>query len=171
MERPKIGATEQIVEEVAKSGIKLVASLPDTWIADLIKAFDQDQRFTHVPVNREESAIGLCSGSFFSGVGSMALMGASGFMTCVYALTKINYTYQIPLLLLITLRGSMGDRAKYHVSNGLYLLPLMESISMPYTIIDSPKKISDISRAYDHSRVISRPVVVAMTRSVLRGDG
>ena len=171
MERPKIGVTKQIVEEVAKSGIKLVASLPDTWIADLIEAFDQDQRFTHVPVNREESAIGLCSGSFFSGVGSMALMGASGFMTCVYALTKINYTYQIPLLLLITLRGSMGDRAKYHVSNGLYLLPLMESISLPYTIIDNSKKISDISRAYDHSRVISRPVVVAMTRSVLRGDG
>lgn len=160
----------RIVEETAKCGIKLVASLPDTWISDLIEAFDKDDRFIHVPVNREESAIGLCSGAFFSGTGALALMGASGFMTCVYALTKINYTYQIPLLLLVTLRGGLGDRAKYHVSNGLYLKPLMDSISMPYTIVDSPEKVSVISTAYAHSRVISRPVVVGFTRGVLRGE-
>ena len=170
MAKAATGITTQIVEEVAKCGIQLVASLPDTWISDLIEAFDKDERFLHVPVNREESAIGLCSGAFFSGTGSLALMGASGFMTCVYALTKINYTYQIPLLLFVTLRGSMGDHAKYHVSNGLYLKPLMDSISMPYTVVDSPNKVSIISQAYTHSRVMSRPVVVGFTRSVLRGE-
>jgi hypothetical protein len=53
--------TSLIVEQLAESGIKLVASLPDEWIAPLIHAVDKDDRFTHVPVNREESAIGLCS--------------------------------------------------------------------------------------------------------------
>jgi sulfopyruvate decarboxylase alpha subunit len=162
--------TTQIVDEVARCQIRLVTSLPDTWIADLIAAFDQDERFVHVPVNREESAIGLCSGAFFSGTGALALMGASGLMTCIYALTKINYTYQIPLLLLVTLRGAFGDRARYHVSNGLYLQPLLESISLPYTIVDTPEKVTAISAAYAHSRVISRPVVVAVTRSVLVGE-
>lgn len=152
MDRSIAGITRQIVEEVAGCGIKLVASLPDTWISDLIEAFDEDPRFTHVPVNREESAIGLCSGAFFSGTRSLALMGASGFMTCVYAITKINYTYQIPLLIFITMRGGPGDRAKYHVSNALYLKPLMESISMPYVIVDSPDKVSLISLADEPSR-------------------
>jgi len=160
----------QIVEEVARAGIKLVASLPDTWVAELIESFDRDRRFIHVPVNREESAIGLCSGAFFSGVGALALMGASGFMASIYALTKINYTYQIPLLVFITLRGSLGDHAKYHVSNGLYLEPLMQSISMPYVVVAASDKVSLISKAYVHSRVLSRPVVVAFTRSVLRGE-
>lgn len=169
MNKTATSVTGRIVEEVAKCGIKLVASLPDTWISDLIEAFDRDQRFVHVPVNREESAIGLCSGAYFGGTGSLALMGASGFMTCVYALTKINYTYQIPLLIFITLRGSLGDQAKYHVSNGLYLLPLMDSLSMPYVIVDGPDKVALISKAYRHSRVLCRPVVVGFTRSVLRG--
>lgn len=162
--------TSQIVKEVSRCGIKLVASLPDTWISELIESFDKDERFVHVPVNREESAIGLCSGAFFSGTGSLALMGASGFMTCVYALTKINYTYQIPLLMFVTLRGSLGDMAKYHVSNGLYLLPLMDSISMPYVIVDSAEKVPLISQAYTHARVYCRPVVVGFTRAVLRGE-
>lgn len=167
MRNAATGNTGRIVEEVAGCGIKVVASLPDTWISDLIEAFGRDERFIHVPVNREESAIGLCSGAFFGGTGALALMGASGFMTCVYALTKINYTYQIPLLIFITLRGGLGDRAKYHVSNGLYLLPLMESISMPYVIVDSPEKVSLISKAYEQSRVLCRPVVVGFTRGVL----
>jgi sulfopyruvate decarboxylase subunit alpha len=46
-------------------------------------------------------------------------MGASGFLTCIYAITKINYTYQIPLLIGITLRGRPGDRAKFHQSNSI----------------------------------------------------
>ena len=162
--------TSQIVEQLAGCGIRLVASLPDNWIADLITALDEDERFQHVRVNREESAIGLCSGAFLGGVGALALMGASGLMTCVYAITKINYSYQIPLLIFITLRGAIGDRAPYHVSNGLYLLPMMDSISLPYTIVDEPAKIGQIATAYQHSRTINRPVVVAFTREVLRGE-
>ena len=45
-----------------------------------------------VQVNQEESAIGLCFGAYTSALGSAALMGASGFMTVIYAITKIDYT-------------------------------------------------------------------------------
>jgi len=58
-----------IAEQCADAGISLVASLPDDWISLLIDTFDNDARFNHVPVNREESAIGLCSGAFFGGTG------------------------------------------------------------------------------------------------------
>ncbi len=160
-----------VIEQVAACGIELVASLPDNWLADVIGGIESDKRFRHVPVNREESAIGLCSGAFFGGKGSLALMGASGLMTVVYALTKINFTYEVPLLILITLRGAPGDHHKHHVSNGLYLLPVMDAISLPYMIIDRRDKIPDIKRAYEHSRTINRPVVAIMTRDVLRGEG
>jgi sulfopyruvate decarboxylase subunit alpha len=59
-------ATSLIVEQLIESGIKLVASLPDDWIAPLIHAIDTDERFKHVPVNREESAVGLWSGAYFA---------------------------------------------------------------------------------------------------------
>ena len=125
-----------IAGEAAGCGIELVASLPDGWIAALIEEFDSDARFDHIPVNREESAIGLCSGAFFGGKGALALMGASGLMTCIYAITKINYTYMVPMTIFITMRGRIGDRAKFHVSNGLYLEPVMQSIDLPYTVIE-----------------------------------
>jgi sulfopyruvate decarboxylase subunit alpha len=160
----------RIADVVADCGISLVASLPDGWITHLIARFASDARFRHVSVNREESAIGLCSGAFMSGTGSFALMGASGFLTCIYAITKINYTYQIPLLIGITLRGRPGDHAKFHQSNGLYLEPVIAAIDMPFVAIEEGHDIPAIAIAYKHSRVMSRPVVVGFTRAVLRGE-
>ena len=160
----------RIADELAGCGVKLVASLPDNWISGLITHLEGDARFLHVPVNREESAIGLCAGAYMGGLGSAALMGASGFMTCIYAITKINYSYEVPLLLLMTLRGSFGDHHKHHISNGLYLQPVLQAIDMPYTIIEKPEEISSISRCYHHTRTVSRPMVVLLTRDLLRGD-
>jgi sulfopyruvate decarboxylase TPP-binding subunit len=161
---------KRITDVAADCGISLVATLPDGWITQLIARFAGDARFRHVSVNREESAIGLCSGAFLSGTGAFALMGASGFLTCIYAITKINYTYQIPLLIGITLRGRPGDRAKFHQSNGLYLEPVIAAIDMPFIPIERSEDIAELATAYRHSRVMSRPVVVGFTRAVLRGE-
>jgi sulfopyruvate decarboxylase subunit alpha len=158
----------RIAEELAKCNVKLVASLPDNWLMDLIDTIDRDDRFVHVRVNREESAIGLCSGAYMGALGSAALMGASGFMTVIYAITKINYTYEIPVFYVITLRGAVGDPNRHHVSNSIYLRRVIDAIDMSCTIVDKPEEIPQISRAYRHSRNFYRSSLVALTRDLLR---
>ena len=160
----------RIADELASCGVKLIASLPDNWLMDVISAVRHDDRFIHIPVNREESAIGLCSGAYMGAMGSVALMGASGFMTVIYAITKINYTYEIPIFLMATLRGAVGDHHKHHISNGLYLLPVLDAIDLPYTIIERPDDLHLVSKCYQHSRTFSRPTVVLFTRELLRGS-
>jgi sulfopyruvate decarboxylase subunit alpha len=170
---PSRAATDvarHVADILSDAGADLVASLPDNWIAPMIRHFDADKRFRHVAVNREESAVGLCSGAFFTGAPGVALIGASGFLTCVYAITKINYTYQIPMLFLITMRGDPGDPARFHVSNGLYLRAVMDAIAIPFIDIDRYEDLEKIGDAYRHMSVIGRPYVVGMSRNVLRGN-
>ena len=162
---------KRIADELASCGVKLVASLPDNWLMNVIATVDRDPRFVHVAVNREESAIGLCSGAYMGAMGSAALMGASGFMTVIYAITKINYSYEIPLFLMLTLRGGLGDHHKHHASNALYLKPVLDAIDLPYQVIDEPGDIGLISRGYRHSRTFCRPFAVLFTRDLLRGQG
>ena len=169
-QRSAADVARAVADVLHRENANLVASLPDNWIAPMIRHFDSDNRFRHVPVNREEAAVGLCSGAFFTGNPGVALMGASGFLTCIYAITKINYTYQIPLLIGITLRGRPGDHAKFHQSNGLYLEPVIAAIDMPFIPIERSEQIASLATAYRHSRVMSRPVVVGFTREVLRGE-
>jgi len=163
--------SRRIADELAACGVRLVASLPDNWLTGVIDAVDRDDRFVHIPVNREESAIGLCSGAYMGAMGCAALMGASGFMTVIYAITKINYSYEIPLFLMLTLRGGLGDHHKHHISNSLYLRPVLEAIDLPYQVIDDAEDIGLISRGYRHSRTFCRPFAVLFTRDLLRGPG
>jgi sulfopyruvate decarboxylase TPP-binding subunit len=164
-----LNAGTKIANELASCGVRLVASLPDNWLTDVIDAVKQDDRFVHIPVNREESAIALCSGAYMGALGSAALMGASGLMTVIYAVTKINYTYEIPIFLMATLRGAAGDHHKHHVANGLYLLRVLDAINMPYAIIDKQDEISRISRFYRQTRTVSRAMSVLFTRDLLKG--
>ncbi len=159
----------KIADVLHGAGADFVASLPDNWIAPLIRCLEADERFNHVAVNREESAVGLCSGAFFTGKTGVALMGASGFLTCIYAITKINYTYQIPMLFVITLRGAPGDGARYHVSNGLYLRSIIDSINMPAVYIEKSEDLPELAKAYKHASLIGRPYVVCIGRDVLKG--
>jgi sulfopyruvate decarboxylase subunit alpha len=156
-----------IADQLASCGVKLVASLPDNWINTILATLDADERFDHIAVNREESAIGLCAGAYMGGTGSVAMMGASGFMTVIYAVTKINYTYEIPVLIFVTLRGAFGDYQKGHASNGLYLEPILKAINMPYRIIDKEEDIPEIAKIYKHTKALFRPAVIALTRDLL----
>ena len=162
--------TRRIVEELVGASVRFAASLPDTWIADLIRSLDADERFTHVPVNREEATVALCAGAYMGGMGAVALMGTSGFMTLIYAITKINFTYEIPVFFLVTQRGGFGDGAPHHVSNGLYFLKVLEAINLPYVIIDKPDDLKLISKVYKQSRIFMRPTVAILTKDLLRGE-
>jgi len=162
--------SEIIVNQLAESGISLIASLPDDWVADLIKVVEVDNRFKHVPVNREESAIGLCSGTYFSKTYSAAVMGASGMLTCIYAITKINYTYEIPMFFLVSMRGAIGDTAKYQISNGIYFFDVLNTIGLPYKVLESREQLSEIPRVHRHSRVYNRPSAVILSRELLNGE-
>lgn len=54
---------EQIAEQLAACPIKLVTSLPDNWINELLDVIEADKRFTHIPVNREPISA-ICRSDF-----------------------------------------------------------------------------------------------------------
>lgn len=73
------------------------------------------------------------------------------------------------MLFLITLRGQPGDEARYHVSNGLYLKPVIDAIEMPYTAVERFEDLQVVGRAYRHASVIGRPCVVGLGRELQKG--
>src|SRR5262245_65769417 len=60
---------KRIADELAACGVRLVASLPDNWLTGVIDAVDREDRFVHMPVNRAEVEIELCSGAFVGAYG------------------------------------------------------------------------------------------------------
>ena len=91
-------------------------------------------------------------------------------LTCIYAITKINYTYEIPMFFLVSMRGAIGDTAKYQISNGIYFFDVLNTIGLPYKVLESREQLSEIPRVHRHSRVYNRPSAVILSRELLNGE-
>ena len=117
-------ATARLHAQLGRCGVTLAASLPDDWVAPLIRRIDADPAIRHIPVAREAEAVAICSGAFFGGVRAVAIMGATGLLTCTGELATLNLRHQIPVFCLVSLRGSIDDHRIYQEVQGRRLRPL-----------------------------------------------
>jgi sulfopyruvate decarboxylase TPP-binding subunit len=166
-----MNAEEQIHAELKKCGVRLAATLPDDWVAPLIRRLAADPEVRHVPVAREAEAIAICSGAFFGGVRSVAVMGATGLLTCTGEMATLNLRHQIPVFCIVSQRGTLDDHRIYQEVQGRRLLPLLQTYDFPYHIFDSLQELSRIPDAYETCRLQKRPFIALMTRRLLKGEG
>ena len=106
---PKQGSS-RILDLLARAGWTFAASVPDKGLDGLLKSLDEDQRFIHVHCTREEEAVGLSAGAFVGGRRGVVLTQNSGLGNSVNALTSLVAFYEIPLLLIVAMRGGPGER-------------------------------------------------------------
>jgi sulfopyruvate decarboxylase subunit alpha len=140
-------------------------------VAPLINRVAADDAIQHVGVAREAEAIAICTGAFFGGVRSVALMGATGLLTCTGELATLNLRHQIPVFLIVSQRGSIDDHRIYQEVQGRRTIALLQAYDFPYHVVNKPDEISSIPDAYETSRLQKRPFVLFLTRKLLKGNG
>jgi sulfopyruvate decarboxylase alpha subunit len=100
----------RVVHETLRSNdIRLAAYVPDRVLAPLIAGLHDDAAFTTLVCTREEEAVGIVCGAWMGGMRGVVLMQTSGFATLPNALASLAVPYQIPLVMLISERGTLGE--------------------------------------------------------------
>ena len=99
-----------IVQQTLKRNeIRLVPYVPDRVLTTLIKTLHADPYFTTFPTAREEEAVGIVSGAWMGGMKGAVLMQTSGFATLANVLASLAMPYQIPLIMFVSERGTLGE--------------------------------------------------------------
>ncbi len=91
------------------NAVRLVTYVPDKVLTPLIAAVEHDPFFTVVATAREEEAVGIVTGAWMGGVLGVVLMQTSGFGTIPNALASLAVPYQIPVLMVVSERGTLGE--------------------------------------------------------------
>lgn len=100
----------EIVRATLKANaVRLVAYVPDNVLKPLIAAVHADAYFTAFGATREEEAIGIAAGAWMGGMRAIVLMQTSGFATLANVLASLPVAFQIPVLLMISERGTLGE--------------------------------------------------------------
>src|ERR1700694_4964021 len=100
---------EVVLQALKRNDIRLVPYVPDRVLTTLIKSIHADPFFTTFPTAREEEAVGIVSGAWGGGVRGAVLMQTSGFATLANVLASLAIPYQIPLIMFVSERGTLGE--------------------------------------------------------------
>jgi len=100
---------EIVLDRLKANDVKLVVYVPDRVFTPLIKAIHDDPFFITFAATREEEAIGIVTGAWMGGMRGAVLMQTSGFATIPNALASLVVPSQIPALIFVSERGTLGE--------------------------------------------------------------
>jgi sulfopyruvate decarboxylase alpha subunit len=127
---------ERIVKVLKANEIRLVTYIPDNVLAPLISAVHADAWFKVICPAREEEAVGIVTGAYMAGLRGITLMQTSGFATLPNVLASLVVPYRIPLLMLISERGTLGDHQLGQAIVCRTMRPVLETLGIEHHAIE-----------------------------------
>jgi sulfopyruvate decarboxylase subunit alpha len=165
-------ANSQVIFDALRAcDVRIMSALPETWLVHLIRMADDDPEVTLVRVAKEEEAIGVSAGAYLAGVNSALLMQNHGFLAAINPIVSLALLYKIPLLMLISYRGHLGERDPWQTQGGLATEPLLRALGIPITILTDPREVARrLKDAQTLAHAAHTPVAALLTRELMWED-
>src|ERR1700756_926178 len=154
-----------IFESLKECDIRLVSALPETWLVHLIRMAEEDPAMKLVRLAKEEEGVGISAGAHFAGVKSAMLMQNHGFLASINGIVSFAHLYKIPLLMLISYRGSFGERDPWQTQGGNVTEALLRAMGIPYSFLDETETVEKrIRQAQTLAESSLQPVALLLMR-------
>src|SRR2546429_1190010 len=157
-----------IYDALKACDVKIMSALPETWLVHLIRMADEDPDMTLVRLAKEEEGIGISAGAHLAGVNSALLMQNHGFLAAINGIVSLAFLYKIPLLMLISYRGHMGERDPWQTQGGRFTEPILKALAIPYDHLTDP---SNVERQIQEAQALAEssltPVALLLSRKLM----
>ena len=137
-----------VLDTLKRNDVRIIPYVPDRVLTTLIKSLHADPFFTTFATAREEEAVGIVSGAWMAGMKGAVLMQTSGFATLANVLASLAVPYQIPLIMFVSERGTLGE---FNYGQALVchtMRPVLDSLAIEHhtcTRLDELEFIADRS--------------------------
>src|SRR5947209_372703 len=131
-----------IYDALKACDVKIMSALPETWLVHLIRMADEDPDMILVRLAKEEEGIGISAGAHLAGVNSALLMQNHGFLAAINPLVSLALLYKIPLLMLISYRGHMGEKDPWQTQGGLATESILRALNIQIWHLTTPDDVT-----------------------------
>jgi sulfopyruvate decarboxylase alpha subunit len=133
-----------VLTSLKSNDVRLITYVPDRVLTPLIKALHADPFFNTFATTREEEAIGVVTGAWMGGLRGAVLMQTSGFATIANVLASLVVPSQIPALLFVSERGTLGE---FNVGQAMVcktMRPVLDALAMEHHTITRREELEFI---------------------------
>ena len=159
---------EAFVQAVRAQGFALWSGVPCSYLKPFINFVIDDTASRYVAAANEGDAIAIAAGASLAGSPAIAMFQNSGLGNAVNPLTSLTHTFNIPILVITTLRGEPGGAPDepQHELMGAITGDMLALMQIPWEFF--PTAESDIAPALDramkHMREARRPYAFVMKK-------
>lgn len=139
----------RLYERVRKHGIDFFVSVPCSLLGDVIKILETDSDVVYTPVTREEEGMGILAGAYLAGRKPAIVMQNSGYGNIVNAVCSLTNYYNIPIVMLVSHRGSEGERIEAQVPMGDAVQGVMEASGVKCISVQHPSDLDSVDEGID----------------------
>src|ERR671915_52727 len=131
-----------VYDALVAAGVEVVSALPETWLVHLIRMSEEDPDVTLVRLAKEEEGVGISAGAHLAGVKSAMLMQNHGLLASVNGIVSCAQLYRIPLLMVISHRGTFGERDPWQTEGGALTEDLLRTLRIPFACLERPEHVA-----------------------------
>lgn len=129
------------------AGSRDVVYVPDNPLSHVLRVLEQQFRDVRVILaTREEEAFGIAAGLYLGGRLPTVMLQSSGLGNSLNALTSLLLPYQIPVLMVVSMRGDAGEWNAAQVPMGRAVRGIFEAIGVPHATVESADAAADTVR-------------------------
>ena len=136
-----------VCEGVYRAGIRDVVYVPDNPLSHVLCAFGGAYRDVRLLLaTREEEAFGIAAGLYLGGRKPGILLQSSGLGNSLNAITSLLIPYQIPVLMIVSMRGDAGEWNAAQVPMGRAVRAILDAIGVAHSTVESTAAAADTVR-------------------------
>ena len=98
-------------------------------------------------ITREEEGIGIAAGAYLGGMTPAIIMQNSGLGNSINAIKSLLQLYKIPILLIMSHRGTEREKIAAQIPMGEVTLSLLESINVKAFVVKTIENIGNFKKA------------------------
>ncbi len=158
----------EFIEAARARGFGLYSGVPCSYLKPFINYVIDDPQLRYVGAANEGDAVAIAAGAWLGGQLPVAMFQNSGLGNAVNPLTSLTWTFQVPVLLIPTLRGEPGGAPDepQHELMGRITTQLLETMQIPWEWFPREAAAVDaaLARASEHLLGRRRPYALVMRK-------
>lgn len=128
---------EGVAEGLWAAGCRDVVYVPDNPLSHILASLHASYPDVRTALaTREEEAVGIAAGLYLGGGRPAVLMQSSGVGNTLNALGSLLLAYQIPTVLIVSMRGDPGEWNWAQVPMGRAVAPVLDALGIQHLSID-----------------------------------
>lgn len=154
--------TDRLYETLKSTGLDFFVSVPCKLLGDLIDRLASDKSIIYTPVSREEEGMGLACGAHLAGRRPAVVMQNSGFGNSVNAVLSLLNYYKVPVVFVVSHRGSPGEPIEAQRMMGSAIVELLRVADVTCVEVTKPPALANVPSAIEQARQEGRSIALLL---------